>query len=372
MRSAKKDDAVPPYHSSLIKPPQPTGFAMAGSRLPAVIRLRHYYHSEVLFMYRPVFERGKPAFAGIRTFMHLPHVQTLDQVDYAVIGNPFDTGASFAIGTRFGPSAIRDMSQRIRPTNPAQGIDSSEYLSGIDYGDLTVHPGYIEQSYEAIEEQLQPFYERGIVPIILGGDHSISYPHIRAASRTYGPISLVHFDSHSDAWKPIEESRQFSHGSMFWHGAQEGWIDTSSSIQMGMRGCSSLTHYEETRALGFDLLTTDQVKKLGPEALCSHIKERVGSKPVFLTFDIDFLDPVFAPGTGTPEVGGFTTYEAIQMIRGLAGLNIIGFDLVEVLPDRDPTRVTALNAAQVVYEVITLLALNKRSALERATAVVEA
>ncbi|WP_028551473.1 agmatinase [Paenibacillus sp. UNC451MF] len=316
-------------------------------------------------MYRPIFEKGKPGFAGIRTFMHLPHVQTLENVDYAVIGNTFDTGAGYAVGTRFGPSAIREMSQRIRPTNPAQGIDSSEYLSGIDYGDLTVYPGYIEQSYEVIQEQLEPIFEKKIVPVILGGDHSISYPHVLAASKTYGPISLVHFDSHSDAWKPMDESRPYSHGSMFWHGAHEGWIDTESSIQMGMRGCSALTHYEETRNLGFDLLTTDQVKRLGVEALCSRIKQRVGDKPVFLTFDIDFLDPVFAPGTGTPEVGGFTTYEAIQMLRGLAGLNIIGFDLVEVLPDRDPTRVTALNAAHIVYEVITLLALNKRSAMER-------
>lgn len=319
-------------------------------------------------MYRPMFEKGKPGFAGIRTFMHLPHVQTLENVDYAVIGNTFDTGAGYAVGTRFGPSAIREMSQRIRPTNPAQGIDSSEYLSGIDYGDLTVYPGYIEQSYEVIQEQLQPIFEKKIIPVILGGDHSISYPHVLAASKVYGPISLVHFDSHSDAWKPIDENRPYSHGSMFWHGAQQGWIDTESSIQMGMRGCSSLTHYDETRALGFDLLTTDQVKKLGVEALCRRIKERVGDKPVFLTFDIDFLDPVFAPGTGTPEVGGFTTYEAIQMLRGLAGLNIIGFDLVEVLPDRDPTRVTALNAAHIVHEVITLLALNKRNALERAAA----
>ncbi|MDQ1912742.1 agmatinase [Paenibacillus sp. GD4] len=317
-------------------------------------------------MYRPLFEKGKPGFAGIRTFMHLPHVQELDQVDYAVIGNPFDTGASYAVGTRFGPSAIREMSQRIRPTNPAQGIDTSEYLSGIDYGDLTVFPGYIEQTYEIIQEQLKPIYDKGIVPIILGGDHSISYPHVKAAAEKYGPISLVHFDSHSDAWKHIDEKRKFGHGSMFWHGAMEGWIDTGSSIQMGMRGTSSLTHYDETRELGFELLTTDDVKKLSAVELCSRIKERVADRPVFLTFDIDFLDPVFAPGTGTPEVGGFTTYEALQMIRGLAGIRLVGCDLVEVLPDRDPTRVTALNAAYIAFEFITLLALHRRSALDAA------
>ncbi|WP_337031956.1 agmatinase [Paenibacillus illinoisensis] len=312
-------------------------------------------------MYRPLLEKGKPAFAGVRTFMHLPHIQTLENVDYAIIGNPFDTGAGYAVGTRFGPSAIREMSQRIRTTNPAQGIDSSEYLSGIDYGDFSIYPGYIEQTYETVQQQLAPIYANGIVPIILGGDHSISYPHIKAAAEQYGPISLVHFDSHSDAWEPMDEIRKYSHGNMFYHGVKEGWINAETSIQMGMRGHSSLTHYEETRELGFDLLTTDDVKKLGPELLCQRVKDRVGDTPVFLTFDIDFLDPVFAPGTGTPEVGGFTTYEAIQMIRGLGGIRLIGCDLVEVLPDRDPTRVTALNAASIVAEFITLLALYRRS-----------
>lgn len=312
-------------------------------------------------MYRPLTEKGKPAFGGIRTFMHLPHIKTLDHVDYAIIGNPFDTGAGYAVGTRFGPSAIREMSQRIRTTNPAQGIDSSEYLSGIDYGDLSIYPGYIEQTYETVQEQLAPVYDNGIVPIILGGDHSISYPHVKAAAAKYGPISLVHFDSHSDAWEPMDDTRKFSHGNMFYHGAKEGWINTQTSIQMGMRGHSSLTHYEETRALGFDLLTTDDVKSMGTEQLCQRVKDRVKDTPVFLTFDIDFLDPVYAPGTGTPEVGGFTTYEAIQMLRGLAGIHIVGCDLVEVLPDRDPTRVTALNAATIVSEFITLLAIHRRS-----------
>ncbi|TDF93723.1 agmatinase [Paenibacillus piri] len=321
-------------------------------------------------MYRPLIEKGVPLFSGIRTFMHLPYVQDLEHADYAVIGVPFDTGVSYAVGTRFGPSSIREMSQRLRPVSQAQGIDTSEFLSGIDYGDLKIFPGYIEQSYEAIEEQLKPVFAKGVVPILLGGDHSVSYPHVKAAASVYGAVSLVHFDSHTDTGKSMDDRRKHSHGTMFRYAAEEGYIDASTSIQMGMRGTPfSLTGLDESRALGYEVMTTDDVKQVTAAELCEKIKRRVGSNPVFLTFDIDFLDPVFAPGTGTPEVGGFNTYEAQQMLRGLAGLNIIGFDLVEVLPDRDPTRVTALNAANIAFEFITLLALNRRSRLKSTEAV---
>ncbi|GAA4880771.1 agmatinase [Paenibacillus vulneris] len=312
-------------------------------------------------MYRPQIEMGKPLFSGIHTFMHLPHVQTLDQVDFAVIGVPFDTGVSYAVGARFGPSAIRTMSQRIRPISPVHDIDISEYLSGIDYGDLTVHPGYIEQSYRAIEEQLTPVFEAGIVPIMLGGDHSISLPHLRAAAKKHGPVCLVHFDSHSDTGRSKHPERMWSHGAVFSYAVDEGLIDAEHSIQMGMRGSAfKPNNLADAREMGFEVLTTDDVRELTIPELCAKIKARVGDRPVFLTFDIDFLDPVYAPGTGTPEVGGFTTYEAQKMLRGLAGLNFIGFDLVEVLPDRDANQITALNAANIAFEFVCLLAVKRR------------
>lgn len=311
--------------------------------------------------YRPQIEMGKPLFSGIHTFMHLPHVQTLEDVDFAVIGVPFDTGVSYAVGARFGPSAIRQMSQRIRPISPVHGIDISEYLSGIDYGDLTVHPGYIEQSYGEIENQLAPIFKAGIVPVLLGGDHSISLPHLRGAAQAHGPVSLIHFDSHSDTGRSNSPERLWSHGCVFSYAVDEGLIDPHHSIQMGMRGSSFRAGaLDEARAMGFDVMTTDDVKKMSIGALCEKIKSIVGDRPAFLTFDIDFLDPVFAPGTGTPEVGGFTTYEAQCMLRGLTGLNFIGFDLVEVLPDRDSSQVTALNAANLVFEFICLLAMKRR------------
>jgi len=312
-------------------------------------------------MYRPQIEMGKPLFSGIHTFMHLPHVQTLDQVDFAVIGVPFDTGVSYAVGARFGPSAIRTMSQRIRPISPVHDIDISEYLSGIDYGDLTVHPGYIEQSYRAIEEQLTSVFEAGIVPIMLGGDHSISLPHLRAAAKKHGPVCLVHFDSHSDTGRSKHPERMWSHGAVFSYAVDEGLIDAEHSIQMGMRGSAfKPNNLADAREMGFEVLTTDDVRELTIPELCAKIKARVGDRPVFLTFDIDFLDPVYAPGTGTPEVGGFTTYEAQKMLRGLAGLNFIGFDLVEVLPDRDNNQITALNAANIAFEFVCLLAVKRR------------
>lgn len=318
-------------------------------------------------MYKPEISRGVPGFSGIRTFMHLPHVKDdLENVDFAVIGVPFDTGVSYAIGTRFGPSAIREMSQRIRGINPAlDRLNIFDYLSGVDYGDLAVHPGYIEYSYEAIEEQLAPIFRHNVIPILLGGDHSISLPHLRAAAKKYGPISLVHFDSHSDTGRSLDPRKKYSHGTMFSIAVDEGIVDPYSSIQIGMRGTSITKNpYQPARDMGFELLTTDDVKAMEISKLTQLIKARVSDKPVFLTFDVDFLDPVFAPGTGTPEVGGFTTYEAYQMIRGISGINMIGFDIVETLPDRDPAHITALNAANITFQVLSIIAQNKKAKLQ--------
>ncbi|OMF37749.1 agmatinase [Paenibacillus sp. FSL H8-0548] len=313
--------------------------------------------------YKPLIEvgTGKPQYSGIYTFMHLPHVKTFEEVDYAIIGVPFDTGVSYGIGARFGPSAIRTMSQRIMPISRHHAVNTSDYLSGIDYGDLTVYPGYIEQTYKAIEEQLTPIFEAGIVPIMLGGDHSISLPHLRAAAKQHGPVALVHFDSHTDTGRSATPERMWNHGCVFSYAVDEGLVDPHHSIQMGMRGSAYAANMlEESRAMGFEVMTTDDVKTISIPELCRKIKERVGDRPVFLTFDVDFLDPVYAPGTGTPEVGGFSTSEAQQMLRGLAGIDFIGFDLVEVLPDRDASYVTALNAANIAFEFVALLAASRR------------
>ncbi|QHN50886.1 agmatinase [Geobacillus stearothermophilus] len=292
--------------------------------------------------------------------MRLPHVKTEDNIDFAVIGVPFDTGGTFAVGTRFGPEAVRSMSSLLRPYNPGLQIDIFQYCSGVDYGDLSVNPGYIEDSYEMIANQLEPLLNKNVVPILIGGDHSVSLPHLRAMAKRYGKVSLIQFDSHGDTWDSYF-GKKYTHGTMFRRAVEEQLVDPFSSVQIGMRGSLySAEDLKDAEDLGYKVITTDQLRALTPNQLGEEIRKRVGKNPVFVSFDVDFLDPAYAPGTGTPEIGGFTTYEAQQFVRQLKGLNLVGFDIVEVLPDRDPTRVTSLAAANIGFEFISLVAWNKR------------
>ncbi|MFM1652095.1 agmatinase [Brevibacillus sp. B_LB10_24] len=311
--------------------------------------------------YAPVDSQQSPRFTGVKTFMRLPHVRTEEDIDFAVVGVPFDTGGSFAIGTRFGPEAVRSMSSLLRPYNPGLDIDIFAYCSGVDYGDFAVNPGYIEESYQLIEEQLAKLLQHKVVPILIGGDHSVTLPHLRAMARQYGKVSLVHFDSHGDTWDSYF-GKKYTHGTVFRRAAEEELVDPNRSIQIGMRGSLyGPSDLKDGEALGYKIITTDQLRQLTPKELRETILQRVGDNPVFVSFDVDFLDPVYAPGTGTPEVGGFTTFEAQQFVRNLTGLNIVGFDVVEVLPDRDPARVTSLAAANIAYEFISLVAWGKRA-----------
>ncbi|MCL6626700.1 agmatinase [Alicyclobacillus shizuokensis] len=306
-----------------------------------------------------------PRFCGVRTFMRLPYVEQLsDGIDFAVVGAPFDTGQSFRTGARFGPEAIRDFSVLLRPYNVEQQIDIFAHISGIDHGDLTVIPGYIQETYERMVEGLMPLVERGIVPIVLGGDHSITLAELRAVARRYGPVGLVHFDSHSDTWDAYFEQK-YNHGTTFRRAVEEGLLDVGRAIQVGMRGpLYAPDDLDAARALGLAVYTTSDLRRLGIAKMLETIRERVGDGPTFLSFDIDFLDPVYAPGTGTPEVGGVTSSEALQLVRGLTGIRFVGFDLVEVLPAFDHGQVTAAAAANIVYEFITLLALQAKTQKE--------
>ncbi|MCM3161041.1 agmatinase [Metabacillus litoralis] len=311
-------------------------------------------------MYRPETSREMPIFSGIRTFMHLPHSKTKENIDFAILGHPFDTGVTFATGTRFGPEAIRSRSTRLHTYNPGLDIDVFDYLSGVDSGDMQTVPGYTEETYDMIQKQLVPYFQRGIVPIILGGDHGISLPHLRAAAEVFGPVSLLHFDAHSDTWDTSYGGKKYTHATMFRRAVEEGIVDTSKSIQIGMR-LYSKQDLEEQKGLGYEVITGLELHEIGTKEVIKRARQRIGNSPTFLTFDIDFLDPAYAPGTGTPEVGGFTIAQALELLRGVAGSNFIGFDLVEVLPDRDPTGVTALNAAHIAFEFLSLLAYKKRA-----------
>jgi len=307
-----------------------------------------------MIRYEPANSFETPRFSGVRTFMRLPNVQDLQNSDVAIVGAPFDTGASFRVGARFGPEGIRSASHLLRPYNPSQDILIFEHLSAIDYGDVSVVPGFIEESYERIAAGLEPIHRADVVPIVLGGDHSIALPELRAAAAVHGPLALVQFDSHADTWDAYFE-KKYNHGTVFRRAVEEGLLVSERSIQVGMRGSLyDSGDLEASRELGFDLVTTDAVRKLGIEETIARIHERVGDAKAYISFDVDFVDPAFAPGTGTPEVGGFTSREAQEFLRGLVGLEIVGCDVVEVYPQYDgPGQVSALLAANVAYEFLS-------------------
>jgi agmatinase len=311
--------------------------------------------------YEPVDALQSPRFCGVRTFARLPLVQQdLSDVDLAVVGSPFDTGVTFRAGARFGPAAIRDASVLLRPYNPGLAVDVFGTLSAVDYGDLPVVPGYIDDSYARVEAGLAVLFAAGVTPLILGGDHSITLAHLRAAARAHGPLGLAQFDSHGDTWDEYF-GRKYNHGTTFRRALEEGLLDPARSIQVGLRGSVyAAADYDEARALGLELIPATHVRTAGLDAVVARIRSRLGSGPAFLSFDIDFLDPAYAPGTGTPEVGGFTTFEAQQLLRGLVGLRFVAYDLVEVLPAYDHGDITALAAANMAYEFASLSAVRKR------------
>jgi agmatinase len=308
--------------------------------------------------YRPLDAQVIPRFAGIRTFMRAPHVTDLTGVDAVVYGIPFDTATSYRTGVRFGPEAIRSASSLLRPYNPALDVNVVDRLSIVDYGDVPVSPGDTERTYAQIEEALAPIVDAGCFPVALGGDHSITLAELRALARKHGAMALVQLDSHGDVWERYFGQRYF-HGTTFKRAAEEGLIEPHASVQAGMRG--SLYGAEDigvARDFGFTVLSTDELRALGPAAYGELVRERVGERPVFVSFDIDFLDPAFAPGTGTPEVGGFTTAEALAFVRALQGVALVGCDVVEVSPSYDgPGQVTALAGATVAYELLSLRAM---------------
>jgi agmatinase len=314
-----------------------------------------------LTRYEPADSFETPRFSGVRTFMRLPHNQDLENADVAIVGAPFDTGATFRSGARFGPEGIRSASHLLRRYNPSLDVGIFDHLSVIDYGDVPVVPGYIESSYERIAEGLEPIHRAGVVPIVLGGDHSIALPELRAAAAVHGPLALVQFDSHPDTWDKYFGEKH-THGTPFRRAVEEGLLDPSRSIQIGMRGSIyDAGDWNDAKEMGFDLVSTDEVRELGIPAVIERIRERVGDAKAYVSFDVDFVDPAFAPGTGTPEIGGYTSREAPVFARGLVGLDIVGFDVVEVYPAYDPAGITALLAANIAHDFLSLVALRRKS-----------
>ena len=308
--------------------------------------------------HRPLDARVIPRFAGIRTFMRAPHTTDLAGVDAAVYGIPFDTATSFRTGTRYGPEGIRSASALLRPYNPALDVNVVETLSIVDYGDAPVSPGNTERTYGQIEEALEPILDAGVFPLALGGDHSITLAELRPLARKHGPLALVQLDAHGDTWDEYF-GQKFFHGTTFLRALEEGLIEPAASVQAGLRGSLyGPDDIDSARELGFTVLSCDELRELGPAGYGVLVRERVGTRPVFLSFDVDVLDPAFAPGTGTPEVGGLATAEALSFLRALRGIELVGADVVEVSPPYDGTgQQTALAGANVAYELLSLKAL---------------
>jgi agmatinase len=307
--------------------------------------------------YRPLDAQVSPRFAGIRTFMRAPHVTDLKGVDAAVFGIPFDTATSFRPGARFGPEGIRSASALIRPYHAALEVNVVDALSIVDYGDLPVSPGDVMRTYGQIEQAMLPLVSADVFPLALGGDHSITLAELRVLARKHGPLCLVQLDAHGDTWDEYFGQPYF-HGTTFRRAVEEGLLDARGSVQAGMRG--SLYGAEDIGAaeeLGFTVLQSEELRALGPDAYGRLVRSTVGERPVFLTFDADFLDPAFAPGTGTPEIAGFSTAEAVAFLRSLRGIKLAGADIVEVAPAYDgPGQQTAVAAANVGFELLALRA----------------
>ena len=307
-------------------------------------------------MYQPPDALLAPRFTGPRTYARLPYVTDLEGVQCAVFGMPWDGGASFRPGARFGPEAIRSASGMIRTYNVDQGVQVFGRLSTVDYGDSPTVPGYIEDTLERIEEFMAPLVRAGVVTIGMGGDHSTTLAELRALARRHGPLGLVHFDSHTDLWDTYF-GRPYAHGTMFRRALEEGVVEASRVVQAGMHG----PLYDEADEgipdeLGVLTIPWRELVAIDPAAFATQVRERIGSGPTFVTFDVDFVDAAFAPGTGTPEVGGPTSFQAMSYLRALSGIRFAGFDVVEVSPAYDgPGQVTALLAANVIFEMLAMI-----------------
>lgn len=300
------------------------------------------------------WQRG-PRYSGAYTFARCPASRDLSQADVAIVGVPMDMAVLYRPGARFGPRAIRDASGGLRPHHwePDKIEPPFDRLRVIDYGDIEVFPGYIEQSLARVQEEVAPIVDAGVFPVVLGGDHSTTLPLLRACAAKHGVLSLVHFDAHPDFWQGTPE-RPYHHGTVFRVAVEEGLIDPESSVQIGIRGSISAGIVDEARRAGFHLLTAGQFAQQGVRATVEQI-ERIATLPTYVSLDIDSVDPAFAPGTGTPEVAGLTSREIVELVRGLRGLPLVGFDVVEVAPAYDHAEITALLAAHLVYELLLTL-----------------
>jgi len=291
---------------------------------------------------------------GIATFMRLPHIPQPEELDVALLGIPFDGGTTYRPGARFGPRHVRQQSVLIRPWNPVLNLNPfMKYRIG-DYGDFSVNPLSIEDTFRRVEEQMQPLLSSGTRCVSVGGDHSLSLPLLRAIVKKYGPVALIQFDAHNDLWDQYFGCK-YSHGTPFRRAIEEGLIRAGSFLQVGLRGQVYSRHdFDFARKNKVRMITAEEFHAGGLPLFRKQLAAFRG-KRVYVTLDIDCVDPAFAPGTGTPQVGGFTSAQIVDLVRALRGLRIVGCDLVEVSPPYDTGEITSLLAANLLYELLCVL-----------------
>jgi guanidinobutyrase len=304
---------------------------------------------------QPISGNEMPRFGGIATMMRLPHVDSPAGLDAGFIGIPFDLGTSNRAGARLGPRAIRAESVLLRPYNMATRAAPFDSLQVADLGDVAINPYSLSDSIDRIERHYRVVVDSGCIPIGLGGDHTITLPILRAIAHRHGPVALVHVDAHADVNDTMFGER-IAHGTPFRRAVEEGLLCCSLVTQIGLRGTGySADDFDWCRQQGFSVVQVESCWHRSLSPLMDEVRARVGNKPVYLTFDVDGIDPSFAPGTGTPEIGGLTVPQALEIVRGCRGMNLVGADLVEVAPQYDTSGSTALLGANLAYEMLCVL-----------------
>jgi agmatinase len=305
----------------------------------------------------PIDSSKTPRYSGRDGFARLPRLDQVDHADIVVAGVPFDSGVSYRSGARFGPNHIREASRLLRPYNPALDVSPFEVAQVADAGDIAVNPFDIAEAIETVQAAAYDLTADGTRLVTLGGDHTISLPLLRAAAERHGPVALLHFDAHLDTWDTYFGA-EFTHGTPFRRAFEEGIIDTEALSHVGTRGpLYGKKDLEDDRRFGFGIVTSADVYRQGVDEVVARLRDRIGDRPLYVSIDVDVMDPAHAPGTGTPEAGGITSRELLEILRGFRGLNLIGADVVEVAPAYDHADITGVAASHLAYDLVSLLAL---------------
>jgi agmatinase len=294
-----------------------------------------------------------PRYAGIATFALLPRLDQVERADIAVVGIPFDSGVSYRPGARFGPAHVRESSRLLRPYNPVQDVSPFAELQVADAGDIAVNPFSIDEAVAEIEARADELTAGGTRLLTIGGDHTIALPLLRSVVKHHGPVAVVHFDAHLDTWDTYFDA-PVTHGTPFRRASEEGLIDLTASLHVGIRGpLYDRGDLEDDTRLGFSIIASHEIERTGLAAAIDRLHARLGDRPVYVSVDIDVLDPAHAPGTGTPEAGGLTSRELLEFLRALREHRIVGADVVEVAPAYDHAQLTGIAASHVAYELLT-------------------